>query len=313
MLSSTLVLALSLAPAAFAAPTQLVKRALSANDTAVLKLANTLEYLEYTLYSGGHDKFSDADFTSAGFPAGFRDQVGVIADHEKTHAAALAAILTSNGETAPRPCQFKFPYTDPRSFVALANAVTSVGIGAYLGGSTLLTDNVDLLTKAGSILTVEARHDAYLRTGAGASPFPTAYDTALTAVWVYSLASEFIVSCPDPLNIVTLPKLTFSPDPMPPQLPPPPAPATLTFNWDPSKFFVPVAPDAKLYIAYINQISDPVFVPVTKTGAGSGTVPVASGVGGVVFAVLTTFSGGLSAMQLSQFGTLAGPAEIVVG
>ena len=213
----------------------------------------------------------------------------------------------------PRPCEFKFPYSDARSFVALANAITSVGIGAYIGGSTGLTDNDDLLTKAGSILTNEARHDAYLRTGAGASAFPTPYDTSLTALWVYNLANQFIVSCPDPLDIVSLPKLSFQPDPMPPQLPPPAAPATLTFSWDPKTFFVPVAEGAPLYVAYINQISNPIFVPVSSTGVGTGTVPVADGVGGVVFAVLTTFSGGLSAVQLSEFGTLAGPVEIIVG
>ena len=232
---------------------------------------------------------------------------------EKTHAAALSKILTDNGEMAPRPCEYKFPYTDARSFVALANAITSVGIGAYIGGSTGLADNPDLLTKAGSILTIEARHDAYLRTGAGVSAFPTPYDTSLTALFAYNLASEFIVSCPDPLDIVSLPKLMFQPDPMPPQIPPPAAPATLTFSWDPTKFFVTVADGTQLYIAYINQISDPIFVPVTSTGMGAGTAPVSSEVGGVVFAVLTTFSGGLSAVQLSEFGTLAGPVEIVVG
>ena len=75
-----LLAALPLFSPASAAPVQLEKRALSANDTMVLKLANTLEYLELSLYSGGHDNFSDADFTAAGFPAGFRDNVGVIAE-----------------------------------------------------------------------------------------------------------------------------------------------------------------------------------------------------------------------------------------
>ena len=36
-----------------------------------------------------------------------------------------------------------------------------------------------------------------------------------------------------------------------------------------------------------------------------------AGVQGVAFAVLTTFQGGLDAGQLTQFGTLAGPVEVV--
>ena len=206
-----------------------------------------------------------------------------------------------------------FNYTDPASFVALANMVTTVGIGAYLGGSTLLTDNTTLLSTAGSIVTNEARHDAYLRTGAGASPFPTPYDTALTAVWAYSLASMFIVSCPDPLPLVPLPKL-MAVSPMPPNnlQPPTPAGTKVTFHWDPSTFFVSVDPSAPLYIAWINQVSPPVFEEVSSCGTGCGTVPVPNGVGGVAFSVLTTFSGGLDPMQLSQFGTLAGPAEVAL-
>ena len=78
-----LVAALPLLALTQAAP--LAKRALSENDISVLKLANTLEYLEQTLYSGGYNKFSDAEFTADGFPAGFRDNVGIIAEVRTPH------------------------------------------------------------------------------------------------------------------------------------------------------------------------------------------------------------------------------------
>ena len=86
----------------------------------------------------------------------------------------------------------------------------------------------------------------------------------------------------------------------------------MTFEWDPTKFFVSVDPNAPLYIAMINQDNPVVFLEVTKTGTGTGTVPVPDGVSGVAFAVLTTFSGGLDEQQLNDFGTLAGPAEVVL-
>lgn len=190
---------------------------------------------------------------------------------------------------------------------------SSVGIGAYLGGALELTDNPDLLTTASEILTVEARHDAYLRTGLGASPFPNSFDTSLTALFAYSLAQMFIVQCPQQLPITPTPKLNLtSPMPTLDLQPPTPAGTVLTFQWDPSTFFVPVDPNAPLFIAMINQDLPPIFEQVTKTSPGIGTVPVPQGAAGVAFAVLTTFSGGLNEMQLSSFGTLAGPAEVVL-
>lgn len=52
---------------------------LSANDQSVLELALFLETLEYNLYTGGYEAFSDAQYTAAGFPPGFRENVLVIA------------------------------------------------------------------------------------------------------------------------------------------------------------------------------------------------------------------------------------------
>ncbi len=52
------------------------------------------------------------------------------------------------------------------------------------------------LTAAGSILTVEARHSSYLRAQLGEDPFAQPFDTPLDFDEVYSLASQFIESCP---------------------------------------------------------------------------------------------------------------------
>ena len=51
----------------------------TATDESVLQLALYLEHLEFALYTGGFDNFTDAEYTAAGFPAGFRENVGVIA------------------------------------------------------------------------------------------------------------------------------------------------------------------------------------------------------------------------------------------
>ena len=208
--------------------------------------------------------------------------------------------------------QYKFPFTDPVSFVDLANMITSVGIGAYLGGAAQLVDNPMLEVASGTILTVEARHDAYLRAGVGGSPFPTAFDTALTSIFAYNLAQMFIVECPMQLPITLLPKLTLAAPAPSPHLTPVAAGTELTFNFDPSTFFVALDPNAPLYIAFINQVTNTTFVEATKQGTNSVTTAVPAGLGNVAFAVLTTFSGGLNEDQITQYGTLAGPAEVVL-
>ena len=61
---------------------------------------------------------------------------------------------------------------------------------------------------AGSILTVEARHAAYIRAALGEKPFPNAFDTPLDFNQVFSLAAQFITALPPN---VTLPFKAFPP------------------------------------------------------------------------------------------------------
>ena len=114
----------SLIALAIAAPTEKRQASLSTDDINTLQLAHYLENLEYALYSGGCGNFTDADFQAAGFPAGFQQNVCVIAGHEKTHADTLATVLESAGQTPLPPCTYTFPYSDPLSFVDLSNMIT---------------------------------------------------------------------------------------------------------------------------------------------------------------------------------------------
>lgn len=174
-----------------------------------------------------------------------------------------------------------------------------------------IADDATLRETAASILTVEARHDAFLRMGIKRYPFPTTFDTGLTASWAWNLAQPFIVSCPiDPNTGPKLPSLHLvkpTQDPVAPGTP-------IQFSWNPAEFLIHLAPDTQLYMAGVAEnVTDPIYGKVTRLSANSGTVATPPDIpSGVVYVCLTTFSGGLTLDQLTDFGTLAGPLEIMV-
>ncbi len=76
---------------------------------------------------------------------------------------------------------------------ATARVVENLGVAAYLGAAPLLSDPV-LLQAAGSILTVEARHQTVLNLLSGTgSAIPQAFDIGFTPQEVLAVASPFWV------------------------------------------------------------------------------------------------------------------------
>jgi hypothetical protein len=83
--------------------------------------------------------------------------------------------------------------------MAAARVVEFVGVGAYLGAAHLLTDP-SLLTAAGSILTVEARHQTILNMFNRGFSIPTSFDMGFTPASVLAMASPFISGCTIPIT-----------------------------------------------------------------------------------------------------------------
>ena len=90
---------------------------------------------------------------------------------------------------------------------AVARVVENVGVTAYLGAANLLSDPV-LLTAAGSILTVEARHQTILNVLNAGTAIPQAFDFAFTPSEVLALAGSFISGCD--LGVPANPPLTVT-------------------------------------------------------------------------------------------------------
>ena len=125
----------------------------------------------------------------------------------------LTMLISAAGVAPVAECEYAFGVTDVESFLATASILEGVGVSAYLGAAADIMSKT-YLTAAGSILTVEARHSSYLRAGLNQKPFPQAFDAPLTLDEVYSLASQFIVSCPSTnvaLPVKAFPKLVLDP------------------------------------------------------------------------------------------------------
>ena len=158
----------------------------------VLNYALTLEHLEYSFYRDGIGLFA---FGEDGRGQSIDTNVAAIRDHEGAHVETLTSVITSQGGTPVEEATYDFgeAYTDAQAFLTTAAALENTGVSAYDGAAQFLTDP-ELLTAAGSIVAVEARHASYLNLLTGELPFPAAFETPLTMDEVLAIAGQFIVS-----------------------------------------------------------------------------------------------------------------------
>jgi hypothetical protein len=129
----------------------------------VLKYAFALEALKadfYTRVAG------DAGFTAAFTTAEERQILTDIRDHEVAHREFLRAAITAAGGTLPA-LTVQYPssvsFGSRASVLATAKTFEDLGVGAYNGAGRYLTSRTDLLTIAGKIVSVEARHASTIR------------------------------------------------------------------------------------------------------------------------------------------------------
>jgi hypothetical protein len=171
------------------------------NDFDILQFALTLEHLEDNFYRDGFARFPDSDFAALGLtPEQILDlkQIGAT---ESQHVGFLQSALAQNLIQPVQACTYNFGFTDAAGMVATAAILEQVGVSAYLAAAPLLADPA-LLGAAGSILTIEARHQSSIRVFSGQVAIPTAFDSPLSPRAVFSLAAPFITACPDGSNLL---------------------------------------------------------------------------------------------------------------
>lgn len=166
----------------------------AAANVLVFQFAQVLNQLESSFYSQALSKFSDSDFTAAGFSSSqmVTQLLPQIKSDEDAHIEALQSGLAAAGGT-PLTCNFKFDsaLTDVPTLAATARTVEFLGVSAFLGAAHLLPG--DLIDAAGQILTIEARHSTILNVLSGTgSSIPSPFDFGLTPQEVLGIAGGFI-------------------------------------------------------------------------------------------------------------------------
>jgi rubrerythrin len=163
-----------------------------ADDIEVLNYALTLEHLEYAFYRDGVGLF---DFGTDGFGQSVNANLAAIRDHEGAHVQALTQVISSLGGSPVTEAAYDFgdAYSGIDAFLATAAALENTGVSAYDGAGQYISDTA-LLTAAGEIVAVEARHASYLNLITNEVPFPAAFETPLSPDEVLEIAGPFILS-----------------------------------------------------------------------------------------------------------------------
>ena len=144
------------------------KRRSKRNDVKILNYALTLEYLEAAFY---RQAVANQAFGSSAALKAFAETV---AEHEAKHVAFLKKALGSSAIKSPT-VDFGDAVTDPAKFAATAQVLEDTGVSAYLGQVGNLSQRA-VLSAAGTIATVEARHASWIRFINGVTPAPTDFD-----------------------------------------------------------------------------------------------------------------------------------------
>lgn len=125
-------------------------------DFGILNYAYALEQLEAAFYT----QVVATPFK--GMDNGLLQCFRAIRQHEACHREFFKAALGPNAIPALTPDFSKIDFSSGSSVIQAAKAFEDLGVQAYDGAGYLLK-NPDYLTIAGKIVSVEARHAAYIR------------------------------------------------------------------------------------------------------------------------------------------------------
>jgi rubrerythrin len=155
-------------------------------DVDILNFALTLEYLESTFYDRALKQVK-------GLGGEAKDLAMTIARNEGEHVAALTKTIKDAGGTPVKAPKVDFgnAFGSQKSFLKLAQTFEDTGVSAYNGAAPMI-DSKDVLAAAGSIVQVEARHAAAIRSLNGAPIADGPFDKPLQMQQVLKAVKPFV-------------------------------------------------------------------------------------------------------------------------
>jgi len=141
-----------------------------AQDAKILQLVLQLEYMQVAFY--------EAALKEAGLTGDLRDFAQAALAHERAHLAAIKKALGANAGLKPE-FDFGQKTKTASAFTRTAIDLEDVAVAGYNGQATNLTKGT--LAAAAEIVSVEARHAAWVRAIAGEVAAPDPVDKPMTA------------------------------------------------------------------------------------------------------------------------------------
>ncbi len=137
----------------------------AAKDVRILNLLLLVEYVEVAFY--------EAALQDAGLRGELKEFAAAVLAHEREHVSYLEGALGSKADPEP-DYDFTAATRDPDAFARTAARLEDTSVGAYNGQATNVTPGAFLA--AARIVSVEARHAAWIRSIRDGDPAPDAVD-----------------------------------------------------------------------------------------------------------------------------------------
>jgi ferritin-like protein len=141
-----------------------------AQDVRIFNLVLLLEYTEEAFYSEALQR--------GALRGELRDYAVVVREQERDHRLLLERVLAAKAVGRPR-FEFGTRTGSAKSFTTAAIKLEDLAVAAYNGQAANLTRGA--LAAAATIVSVEARHAAWIRAIAGQVAAPDAVDKPITA------------------------------------------------------------------------------------------------------------------------------------
>lgn len=227
-----------------------------------------------------------------------------VSQQEQTQSRTLRSWLHRSGNADVPSCRYALPSSEVE-LRFLMRTLKSISLGVLMSIAESADRTVAIMLS--SIASVDAKHLALLGEYTHSNTSGQSFDTPATPTWAYNFALEYVQpgSCSLELPLPILPKLTINKETSGHVYPG----ADITVEWDAAASAAVSRSGNPLFVAWVNQVAQPVYTALTLVGKSSGKTSVPLSLSGTAFAVLTAQPKLTSIADLTE-ATLAGPIVV---